>query len=84
MFKVKVTIDSLTRVVLLYTFYTFLASCHYNLYGPHGHFSSPNYPQNYGHNLQCAWHITTSAGDGTSIYSSLSEKTRISNHFLML
>ena len=24
------------------------------------------------------------AGDGTSIYSSLSEKTRISNHFLML
>ncbi|XP_022787102.1 uncharacterized protein LOC111327235 [Stylophora pistillata] len=38
------------------------ASCHYNLYGPHGHFSSPNYPQNYGHNLQCAWHITTLPG----------------------
>ncbi|XP_066022016.1 deleted in malignant brain tumors 1 protein-like isoform X2 [Pocillopora verrucosa] len=37
-------------------------SCLYNLYGPQGNFSTPNYPQNYGHNVHCTWLITTSPG----------------------
>ena len=41
---------------------TFLGSCLYNLYGPQGNFSTPNYPQNYGHNVHCTWLITTSPG----------------------